>query len=80
MKVHEVFVIYDAKVADDYSEDELFRLSTRVKQLEADGTLNEQAAAESVIGAEIKDKSLVPSHEEGVKLIKTLLRFKKTFK
>ena len=78
MRFSEVF--YDLKRADEYSEDELHRLAVRCAHKESAGKLNEHEAASEVVTEEIKDKSLVPNHEEGIKLIRSLLSFKRELK
>jgi hypothetical protein len=77
MRVNEVFsVSYDAKKADDYTEIDLLRLIQRCDAVKAARKLELREAAAEIIQDEIKDRNLVPSMEEGVKLIKHLLLLK----
>lgn len=75
MRVCEVIHDYSAKLADEYDDEALYRLQERLETRPKTQSLED--AALSIVDEEIKTKELVPSMEEGYKLLKTLLNLNK---
>ncbi len=75
MRIGEVISV-SGKLAEDYDDEQLFRLTSRVTQ-RATETKTVEEAAMSIVSEEIKSKELVPTLKEGYKLLKTLLVLQK---
>ena len=71
MRIGEI-IHADAKHADDYDEEDLFRLQGRL-DIKIQDSKSVEAAALSIISEEVKTNELVPTMKESYKLLKVLL-------